>query len=93
MKKLTKKEALLRLIEEVKRQSFKYICPDVTSLFNLGEIDKETHDWIKGKMIANEVPLEFHGINWHGGEALWIWFEEEMRVAYLEYLIENLEEK
>lgn len=92
MEYLNKKDALLELICEVKHSVLKYICILTDELFDDEKISKETCRWIKNQMKANKVPIEFHGNNWRGniGEALWTWKEREMRVKYLEHLIEKL---
>lgn len=92
MKKLNKKETLLELIRRVRKSGLKYICPDTNNMFASGLISENMCNWVKSKMKAKKIPVEFHGENFVGfsSTAMWRYNEEEMRVKYLEYLIEQL---
>lgn len=92
MKKyLNKKETLLKLIECVKNNDLKFICNYAEFLCDDGFITNNMVRWVKSKMNPNLVPKRFHN-KWYlgGGSVLWHGNEEEMRVKYLEYLIEQL---
>ena len=93
MKKyLNKKETLLELIECVKTPNKKYICNHARMLLRIDIITQNMCRWVISQMNPKNVPIEFHTKSWTGSRhnGLWKYNEEEMRVKYLEYLIEQL---
>jgi len=92
MKELNQKQCLLSLISITKNSWQPYICNNASTMLRDGEIDLETFKWIAGQMKPSEVPKELRGVNWLGktNEGLWTWKEREMRIKYLQYLIEQL---
>lgn len=92
MEKLNQKQCLLFLVSMTKNHWQPYICNNSSIMLRDRKIDLETFNWVTKQMKPSKVPKELRGENWLGktNKGLWAWDEREMRIKYLEYLIEQL---